>query len=142
MMYDEKAILHLQRDDVLKPIVSRLEIMPLELSTDVYGRLVKAIIFQQLSGKAATTIHGRFLDLFPENYPDAGHLLEFDISDLRAVGLSYQKANYVQNVATFFLENNLQRQDWNKLNNEEILKQLTSIKGVGKWTVEMILIID
>lgn len=130
---------HLSNDSILAPIINRLELIPSDLSNDVYERLIKAIIYQQLSGKAAGTIHSRFLALFPDEYPNPEQLLDFDITDLRAVGLSNQKANYVQNVAVFFTENKLHHQDWSKLSDETILSQLTSIKGVGVWTVQMIL---
>ncbi|MEN0006315.1 MAG: DNA-3-methyladenine glycosylase 2 family protein, partial [Bacteroidota bacterium] len=93
----------------------------------------------QLSGKAAGTIHRRFLELFPDGYPHPDTIQTFELADLRAVGLSRQKASYIQNVAEYFLEHKLLDRDWTTASDEAILKELTAIKGVGKWTVQMIL---
>ena len=103
----------------------------------VYEKLVSSIIFQQLSTKVATTIHGRFLDLFENGYPDREQLLSFDLATLRGVGLSKQKATYVQNVAEFFQNENIDENQWEKMKDEEIIAYLTQIKGVGRWTVQM-----
>jgi DNA-3-methyladenine glycosylase II len=131
---------HLQRDPVFAPLVQSLRLEPLDTSSDVYFRLLRAIVFQQLSGKAASTIFGRFQFLFPGGYPAPELLLKLTVPDLRLAGLSNQKAQYVQNVATYFLEKDLIRQDWSRLPDEEIQDQLVAIKGVGEWTVQMILI--
>lgn len=135
----DQALAHLRKDPHLGSIIGTIELEPIELSNDVYNRLITAIIYQQLSGKAAATIHGRFLGIFPDEYPEPDRLLALEVSDLRAVGLSNQKARYVQNVAEFFLENNLLDHSWDQLSDREILDLLTSIKGVGEWTTQMIL---
>ncbi|MEM1214308.1 MAG: DNA-3-methyladenine glycosylase 2 family protein [Bacteroidota bacterium] len=130
---------HLAQDPVFAPIVKGVKLPDLELTSDVYHRLLKTIVFQQLSGKAATTIYERFLALFPDGYPYPDHLLQLSIEELRSVGLSRSKAQYVQNVAQHFIDHDLVRQDWSKLRDDEIRRELTSIKGVGNWTAEMIL---
>lgn len=130
---------HLRKDPILSPLINAIRLAPLELTNDVYYRLLRSIVFQQLSGKAADTIFNRFTALFSNTYPDPGQLLACSIEELRTVGLSNQKANYVQNVARHFVENDLIRQDWSRLSDEDILNQLTAIKGVGNWTVQMIL---
>jgi DNA-3-methyladenine glycosylase II len=129
---------HLNRDKRLAELIKTIELPQSNPDGDVYFALTRSIVSQQLSTKAAATIYGRFLDLFDNRYPDIETVLNFSIEELRAVGLSRQKASYIQNVATFF-----QRKaavDWLKLSDDEIIDQLTEIKGVGKWTVEMILI--
>jgi DNA-3-methyladenine glycosylase II len=129
---------HLNRDKRLAELIKTIELPQSNPDGDVYFALTRSIVSQQLSTKAAATIYGRFLDLFDNRYPDIETVLNFSIEELRAVGLSRQKASYIQNVATFF-----QRKaavDWSKLSDDEIIDQLTEIKGVGKWTVEMILI--
>jgi DNA-3-methyladenine glycosylase II len=105
---------------------------------DVYKDLLRAIISQQLSLKAAATIYGRFLNLFENQNPLPESISNLSIEALRSVGLSKQKAEYVQNVASYFRQEQIK--PWQELSDEEVLQELTSIKGVGKWTAEMILI--
>lgn len=101
---------------------------------------MRSIVSQQLSTKAASTIYGRFLDLFPNKYPNAILILDTNDEQLRAAGLSFQKISYLKAVAQYSLTNNLSQAHIKQLSNDEIITELTSIKGVGKWTVEMILI--
>ena len=131
---------HLERDPALRPILTRHE--PKwrdDHGGDVYFGLIRAITYQQLSGKAAGTIFGRFLDLFNDGYPHPEQLLAIDDTDLRAAGMSRSKAQYLKNVAQFWLDERLLHTDWSEFTDEEILDKLTAIKGVGRWTVEMIL---
>lgn len=130
---------HLSKDAVLKPWLEKLHLELLTPSEDLYFHLIRSIVFQQLSGKAASTIHGRFLQLFPDEYPHAEQLIAMEIPVLRSAGLSNQKAGYVKNIAAFWIENNIQDKDLYDKSDEEIIKQLTQIKGVGKWTVQMML---
>ena len=106
---------------------------------DVYFHLLKSIISQQVSVKAAEAMQAKFLTLFDDQYPDAEKLLQFNAEELRAVSLSRQKAKYVQNVAQFFIEYQLFDKDWRQDSDEAILTNLTQIKGIGEWTVQMIL---
>jgi DNA-3-methyladenine glycosylase II len=135
----DKAIIHLSKDKSLKSLVDNISLPERNPSIDVYAGLIRSIVSQQLSVKAASTIHGRFLGLFENAYPDASILQNIDSTQLRSVGLSGQKASYVKNVAQFFTENNLFDKDWNLDTDDEIIDLLTQIKGVGKWTVQMIL---
>ena len=105
----------------------------------MYAQLIRSIVYQQLSTKAATTIYERFMLLFPDDYPEAEQILNMEMAELRAVGLSRQKATYIQNVAAFFTEEQLFDTDWAALSDNEIIDLLTRIKGVGKWTVQMLL---
>ena len=109
-------------------------------SNDVYGYLIRAIIYQQLSGKAADTIYGRFLHLFRgAKIPSPRTLAKADVERLRTAGLSKQKANYVTNVAQFFTKKENKNCDWQTMTDEEIIEKLTTIKGVGTWTAQMVL---
>lgn len=130
---------HLCQDPVLRRAVERAEIEWPDRPDDVYASLIRAIVYQQLSGKAAATIHRRFLELFPDGYPYPAEVLAMDIPTLRSVGLSRQKASYIQNVAEFFQRENLVGSDLRAMDDESVIKYLTQIKGVGRWTVEMIL---
>lgn len=130
----------LSKDPVLKNLVEKIPYRELSLnSKGVYLDLLSSIISQQLSTKVASVIKGRFLALFPESSPHPELLLAKDLETLRSAGLSKQKATYLQNVAEFFQRENLLEKDWSTTENEEIIRHLTQIKGVGKWTVEMIL---
>ena len=130
---------HLSKDAPLKTIIASIELSALEEGNSVYESLVRAIVFQQLSGKAASTIYGRFLALFGKKHPSTKKLAATDIETLRSAGLSNQKAGYVKNVAQFFETEKLKKKDWDTMNDEEIINYLTQIKGVGKWTVQMLL---
>lgn len=138
--YSEIAQILEQKDPIMKQIIASasLEIKPTP-SIDVYLDLLNSIVSQQLSTKVAKVIWNRFLDLFPDAYPHANQVLAFDISKLRSVGLSNSKANYIQNVALFSQEKAMDFDHLNKFSDEEIIAKLTQIKGVGKWTVQMIL---
>lgn len=134
-----KAILHLSKDNVLQPVLESIILPKRNPSKDVYQGLIRSIVSQQLSVKAAETIHDRFLNLFESQYPHADQLLGLEDMQLRAVGLSGQKTKYVKNVASYFVENELFHKDWSAESDNQIISLLTEIKGVGQWTVEMIL---
>ncbi len=134
-----KAIRLLKQDATLAQVISRVQLPPAQPSGDIYYDLLKSIISQQLSVKAAATIYDRFLGLFQADYPHPQKVLAFETEALRAVGLSRQKSGYIQNVANYFQEAERQQLDWQEMPDEEIVQQLTQIKGVGRWTVEMIL---
>lgn len=135
----KEIITHLSKDPKLKKLIEAVEIAPVHERGDLYSSLIRAIVGQQLSVKAASTIHGRFMNLFEDGYAYPEEILAMDLPTLRAVGLSRQKAGYIQNIAQFFTENKLQDKDWDSMTNDEIIDFLTPIKGVGKWTVQMIL---
>ena len=110
-----------------------------EKQRDPYRALVRAVVFQQLSGKAAATIFGRFLDLFPRRYPEPRRLVRMTVGQLRKAGVSRQKAGYLRNVAAFARQGGLERARLERMRDEDLMERLTAIKGVGRWTVEMLL---
>ncbi len=130
---------HLANDARLGKIMARIALPPPQGTGDVYHALLRSILYQQLSTQAATTIYNRFLALFRSGYPDAASLLQLEPETLRAAGLSRQKATYVKAVATFFQENPADETPWNQMDDESIIQHLIHIKGVGRWTVQMIL---
>ncbi len=138
----EQAKAQLSKDALLKTLIETIQLdyewQP-EQQGDVYFRLLRAIIGQQVSVKAANAIHQRFLYLFEDQYPHAAKLLTMDIATLRSAGLSRQKAHYVQNVASYFTAQALLHEDWTPWTDEAIIKKLTEIKGIGQWTVEVTL---
>jgi len=131
---------HLKKDDILYKAILGLdkEVKP-ELDIDIYHSLLGSIVSQQLSTKVVKIIWRRFTDLFVDGYPDAESLLSKDHDMLRGIGLSNNKARYVKNVAEFKLANDMSFDYLRSLEDEHIIDYLTQIKGVGKWTVQMIL---
>jgi 3-methyladenine DNA glycosylase/8-oxoguanine DNA glycosylase len=109
---------------------------------DPYEALIRAVVFQQLSGKAANTIHGRVLALFPgKKHPDPEDLLRAKDETLRGAGLSRQKAAALRDIAQKRLDGVIpEARALRKLPDEEIIERLTQARGVGRWTVEMYLI--
>ena len=98
-----------------------------------------SIVSQQLSTKAAATIYERFISLYEDKIPHPEHVSKTDVETLRGCGLSGQKAGYVKNLAEYFLQNSFDKKTWMAMSDEEIVKELTSIKGIGVWTVQMTL---
>lgn len=107
--------------------------------SDLYLDLLSSIMAQQLSVKAADTIFERFLDLFPERYPRPELLAAMSDEHLRTAGVSRQKAGYVRNVAAFAAANGFDHRRIQRMTDDEVVAHLTQIKGVGRWTVEMLL---
>lgn len=129
--------LHLQKDKKLSKIIGAPH--TLVLHRNIPLRLMASIMGQQLSTKVAKVIFRRFLDLYQGQEPKPKQVLDTPIETLRAIGLSYAKVNYIQNVAAFCLEHNITDKKLLKMDNDSIISLLTQIKGVGVWTVEMLL---
>lgn len=130
----------LSKDPILFALIEQIDLeFPLINDQDIYLSLIRSITGQQLSVKAAKTIYERFLTLFENNYPSKEQLISLDIEILRSKGLSRQKAGYIQNIAKYFSQPKVKEINWDELSDEEIIRELVSIKGVGRWTVEMML---
>jgi len=129
----------LKQDKKLEPLIKKVGPLSYAPEQDIFIALLRAIVSQQLSDKAAATIWKRFLALFTNGVPDAKKLLRFSDDKLRAVGLSYQKAGYLKNIADFSLEHKLDAKSLKAMDDEDLILFLTQIKGVGRWTTEMIL---
>jgi DNA-3-methyladenine glycosylase II len=130
---------HLSKDKKLREIISLQDPYTLVKRKDIYLLLCKSIVSQQLSTRVAEVIYGRFLDLYKNKKPTAQQILDTPIEKLRSVGLSNAKASYLHNVCNFFIEEKLTDAKLHKMSDEEVIAKLTRIKGVGQWTVEMIL---
>ncbi|AKQ45384.1 hypothetical protein TH63_06615 [Rufibacter radiotolerans] len=128
------------KDPLLQQLVEKIGPLPeTSVPKPIYEALLSSIISQQLSVKAAATIKKRFFGLFPDQYPDPSLVLSLPTDQMRAVGLSGQKTGYIQSVATHKAEGHLEDQELAHLPDEELLARLVQIKGVGRWTAEMIL---
>ena len=129
----------LQKDPVMKAIIKKTGKFEPVKSSNLYFSLLQCITSQQLSTKAGDTIFARFLDLFPERKPVPEKVIKIHIEKLRASGLSYAKAGYIKNIAEFSITHGLEYRKLNKMEDDALMEYLTSIKGVGRWTAEMIL---
>jgi DNA-3-methyladenine glycosylase II len=129
-----------QADPVMAQLVRQHGPFELEPRSDYYFALVSSIIGQQLSVKAAASIKKRFVDLFDGVFPKPEQILELDNETLRGIGFSYAKANYVKDLAQHILDGRLLIEKLPELSNEEIIKELVAVKGIGEWTAHMFLI--
>lgn len=111
----------------------------LEIRSNVPLRLMASIMSQQLSTQVAKVLYKRFLKLFNGDEPQPADVIKLEYDQLRGIGLSNAKVNYVTNVAQFFLDKQLSDAVIYSMSNEDLIELLTQIKGVGKWTVEMLL---
>ena len=132
-------IIHLTKDKKFKKILELQEPFVLEKRKNVHLHLCTSIMSQQLSTKVADVFHRRFLALYKTKNPTAVEIAATPFETLRSIGLSNAKANYVINVCNFFIEEKITDARLHKMSNEEVIKYLTQIKGVGQWTVEMVL---
>jgi DNA-3-methyladenine glycosylase II len=132
-------IAHLTKDKEFKKILELQEPFVLVKRKNVHLHLCNSIMSQQLSTKVADVFHRRFLDLYNGKSPSAAQIAATPFETLRGIGLSNAKANYVLNVCNFFMEEKITDAMLHKMSNEELIKYLTQIKGIGQWTVEMVL---
>jgi DNA-3-methyladenine glycosylase II len=111
-----------------------------ERPADAYGALLRAIVGQQLSTKAARTIYRRVCELFGGSTPSPERLLEASEEDLRGCGLSGRKVEYVRDLATHALSGELELDRLGELSDEEAIEEIVAVRGLGQWTAEMFLI--
>lgn len=126
------------------PIIDKLALKfgPIEPNTrnrDIFEDLVDSITSQQLSIKAAATIFGRVKKLFPNNKITPQGVIELENSILRSCGLSNAKASYVKDLAVKSLDDTVQLNKLESMTDQEIIDHLVKVKGIGKWTAEMLL---
>jgi DNA-3-methyladenine glycosylase II len=134
-----KAISHLKKSDpVLAAIIERVGPFRMEFGEPVFHSLAEAIVYQQLNGKAAVTIFKRFADLAGEPVTPEG-ILKLTPEKMRAVGLSKQKSSYLFDMAERAHRGELDFTRLQEMTDEEVIKHLTQVKGVGVWTAHMFL---
>ena len=130
----------LKKDKNMKVLIKKFGRPDFNQGQDYFQSLLRSIVFQQLSGKAAQTIYERLVSLIPKTSNLCpNEVLKLDKDDMRKAGLSFQKINYVRNLADYFENNSLQKNNVEKMTEEEISKELIQIKGIGQWTVDMFL---
>ena len=138
----QRAIEHLRESDPeLARIIDRIgdcELSPREGGTH-FDALVRAIIYQQLSGKAAATIHGRVEALFGDRAPTPEEILATDDERLRAAGLSRQKISYIKDLAAKVASGELATESLDRMPDHEAIESLVRVKGIGRWSAQMFL---
>ncbi len=130
---------HLSKDKKLKKLIESIEPYQLKRRKNICIYLCASIMSQQLSTKVADVIYKRFIILFGGKEPTPQQILDTPSETLRAIGLSNAKVSYVKNVAQFEIDYGMDHKKLHKMENEEVIVYLTQIKGVGRWTVEMLL---
>lgn len=131
--------LHLGKDKKISRLIETHGVLKIRKRKNLFTYLCASITSQQLSTKVADVIYNRFLGLYGGKEPSPQEVLDTPFEKLRSIGLSNNKALYIQNVARFALESGMDHKQISKMSNEEIIVYLTKIKGVGRWTVEMLL---
>jgi DNA-3-methyladenine glycosylase II len=121
-------------------LATRLRRRSEERPADAYGALLRAIVGQQLSTKAARTIYLRVLDIFDGTTPSPEQLLEASEADLRGAGLSGRKVEYIQDLARHVLSGELELDRLDELGDEEAIAEIVAVRGLGQWTAEMFLL--
>jgi DNA-3-methyladenine glycosylase II len=130
---------HLSRDPHLRELLKTEVVVPPRTRSLVLS-LVWSILSQQLSIQVAKVLYERFLKLFGNRPPGPRRILAVPWTELRAIGVSSRKAEYIHNVARFILARRLTLAKLDRLGDDEIIELLTQVTGVGRWTVEMLLI--
>ena len=130
---------HLSKDSRLRKVLAEQDAVTLSSHKNIPLRLCASIMSQQLSTKVAKVIFHRFLELYGGEEPTPEQIVATPPETLRGIGLSNAKVQYVLNVAHFCIDHQLTDKKLRKMKDEEVIDLLTQIKGVGRWTVEMLL---
>jgi DNA-3-methyladenine glycosylase II len=137
--YWSDACRHLARKDrVMKRLIPQFGDACLQSRGDAFVTLARSIVGQQISVKAAQTVWDRFAALPRKMIP--GNVLKLKVDDMRAAGLSARKVDYLVDLALHFHSGGLHVQDWGGMDDEAVIAELVSIRGIGRWTAEMFLI--
>jgi DNA-3-methyladenine glycosylase II len=141
-----EAVEHLRAsDETLKRLIDQRGPLDEEARqrgrpTDPYGTLLRSIVGQQLSTKAARSIYGRLIELFGGRTPTPQELIDTDPAVVRSVGLSNAKVKYVRSLADHVLSGELELERLPDLGDEEVMRELTAVKGIGQWSAHIFLI--
>lgn len=134
------ALKYLRKDVHLGDVVKKNPKPDFKPARDVYAALVRSIVYQQLSGKAAGTILKRFLALFPDTgYPKPEIVLKMSVAKMRGAGLSGQKTAYIKDLSAKFLDGTIEPKKFKVMTDEEIRQHLIAVKGIGRWSADMFL---
>jgi DNA-3-methyladenine glycosylase II len=138
-MYDA-ALFVLNKDKKLKKIISSVGECKIRIITNPFEALVEAIITQQISDSAGKTISLKFKNLFGKKYPTPSDIIKLSKDEIKSVGLSRMKAEYIFDISQMIVDGKLDFKIFKKMSNEDVISELTKIRGIGRWTAEMYLI--
>jgi len=137
----ELAVKYLSRDKDLKTLIDHFGVITLKRRRNYFKSLLRSIIHQQLSGKAARTIENRFLELYNGNrYPTPEEVLKTPAEAIQNVGISRMKTEYIRGLAKIIDDGDIRLEKLSELSNDEVGNVLKEAKGIGQWTVDMFLI--
>ena len=137
----ELALKYLSRDKDLKTLIDHFGVITLKRRRNYFKSLLRSIIHQQLSGKAAKTIENRFLELYNGNrYPTPEEVLKTPAEAIQNVGISRMKTEYIRGLAKIIDDGEIRLDKLTELSNDEVGNVLKEVKGIGQWTVDMFLI--
>ena len=137
----ELALKYLSRDKDLKTLIDHFGVITLKRRRNYFKSLLRSIIHQQLSGKAARTIENRFLELYNGNrYPTPEEVLKTPAEAIQNVGISRMKTEYIRGLAKIIDDGDIRLEKLSELSNDEVGNILKEVKGIGQWTVDMFLI--
>jgi len=139
-MSAENVIKFLKKDPKLSKIINDVGKYEIKITRNHYESLVDAIISQQLSGSAAKAIGQRFRKLYSSRFPKPIQVMKTSYFKLRGTGLSRMKIKYIKELSKKIESKELKLKSFSKFSDEEVISQLTKIKGIGRWTVAMFLI--
>lgn len=137
-MVQHEGVRSLKRDPILGKIINSVGEYSLKKRNHHFAVLVESIISQQLATRAAEVIFSRFKDIYPK-FPTASDILATKKSRLRSAGLSSMKIEYLKDLARKVDQGKIKMNTLSKLSDEEVVSQLTQVKGIGRWTAEMFL---
>ena len=136
--YDDQALTHLSQDPQMAKAIAHIGMLERTVNDDIFVALLRTIIGQQISAKAERTIWERFCRLTDHLTPQ--FIAQCSLDTLQDIGISYRKADYLQGVAQAVLDKRLDLDTLATLSDEAVHQKLTCLKGVGSWTVQMLLI--
>jgi DNA-3-methyladenine glycosylase II len=139
-MPNQKAINFLMKDTKLSRIIKQVGPYNIKLRKNRYQSLVEAISTQQLTGSAANSIMTKFRSLYKSNFPKPVEVIKTSNKTLRTTGFSRMKILYIKELSKKIEKKELCLRTISKFSDEEVIKKLTQIKGIGRWTAEMFLI--
>ena len=136
----QTALDHLSDNDpIMAALIDQYPAPSFIAHTNYYQALVESIIGQQLSVKAAAAIRDRFVGLFDDAFPTPKHIIAVDVETYRSIGLSRPKAHYIIDLAEHVIDGRLRFDRLDTMPNQDIIDELTTVKGIGVWTVHMFL---
>jgi len=139
-MGNKKSIIFLKRDPKLAKIIKQVGPYKIKITKNRFQSLIESIATQQLSGAAANSIMIKFRKLYNPRFPKPIDVINISTQNLRKTGLSRMKIMYIKELSKKIEKNELNLRTISNLTNEEVVDNLTSVKGIGRWTAEMFLI--